>query len=130
MASAICVAERVFVPLFRRLAVNEATPGKSVGSFSAPAVINKRRETTGCSWDSSAYTVSPFGRTRFSYAGNSIFPRGFASGGSCLSAVVAQETRSKYKEQNPKFFILDSYSPFPRGGVTRMTHRLSRLKYL
>jgi hypothetical protein len=49
MSVAICSADLVVVPWLRSVATKLATPGRSAGSWIAPARTSSRKTTDGCS---------------------------------------------------------------------------------
>ena len=61
---AICVAERVAVPLVSSVAINSAVPARPVGSLAAPAPVTRTAAISGTSWRLATATRRPLARVR------------------------------------------------------------------
>ena len=89
---AICVAERVAVPLVRRSAVRSATPARAPGSVAPPPVATSAAVTSGRSCRSTVMTRRPLAR-RVSTGRGSVVASGRAgSGGRTRAGPVAGVT--------------------------------------
>ena len=79
-SSAICSAERFWVPSSSISAVKDASPGRSGGFAALPLRTTRFAETTGRLCCSTRYTVSPFDSLKVTGTGRSSCEKGPAGG--------------------------------------------------
>src|SRR5262245_33774332 len=137
MASAICCAERVAVPLVSRAAVALARPALSAGSKLLPDLRIMRRETSGCSCCSMTTTHKPLPRvfcsnegkrTSLAAAGGGPASLGLGAGGevwACAVVAVARRRRAAAKRRRLGPIDLTPTPLLKERGLERVSFPLS-----